>query len=79
MSGSYLGPRFAEEDVARFLADNGYKARRLAPQALADEVAALLAAEKVVGLFLGRMEFGPRALGARSSSAMRARRRCSRS
>jgi carbamoyltransferase len=66
MNGSYLGPAFSEDEIALFLEANGYKARRLTPSALADEVAALLAAEKVVGLLLGRMEFGPRALGARS-------------
>ena len=41
-------------------------ATRLPPPALAERVAALLADEKVIGLFQGRMEFGPRALGARS-------------
>ncbi len=41
-------------------------ATRLAPPALAERVAALLADEKVVGLLQGRMEFGPRALGGRS-------------
>jgi carbamoyltransferase len=66
MSGSYLGPQFSEEDIARFLADNGYTARRLDRSQVAGHVAGLLAAEKVVGVVLGRMEFGPRALGARS-------------
>src|SRR5207248_8112216 len=49
-----------------FLTANGYKARRVSAAGLSHEVAALLAEEKVVGLLLGRMEFGPRALGARS-------------
>jgi carbamoyltransferase len=66
MSGSYLGPAFSDDEIALFLEANGYKARHLTPSALADEVAALLAAGQVVGLLLGRMEFGPRALGARS-------------
>ena len=66
MSGSYLGPRFSDEDIATFLAANGYKARRLEPSQLGAHVAGLLASEKVVGVLLGRMEFGPRALGARS-------------
>jgi carbamoyltransferase len=66
MNGSYLGPGFGEDDIMQFLEANGYKARRLGTGQLADEVAALLADEKVVGLLLGRMEFGPRALGARS-------------
>jgi carbamoyltransferase len=66
MNGSYLGPRFSEEEIAQFLSDRGYRARRVTRPALADEVAALLARDKVVGLLIGRMEFGPRALGARS-------------
>jgi carbamoyltransferase len=66
MSGSYLGPRFPTTEIERFLAERGYAACRVAPDHLPDRVAALLAEEKVVGLFQGRMEFGPRALGARS-------------
>jgi carbamoyltransferase len=66
MNGSYLGPRFGEGEIARFLEVNGYKARRLERSEVAARVAALLAEEKVIGLVLGRMEFGPRALGARS-------------
>jgi carbamoyltransferase len=66
MSGSYLGPRATNDEVQRFVDANGYKARRLDGPALAERVAALMAAEKVVGLVQGRMEFGPRALGGRS-------------
>ena len=66
MSGSFLGPKFDEHDIARFVDANGYKARRCEPFELADRIAALMAEEKVVGLFQGRMEFGPRALGGRS-------------
>jgi carbamoyltransferase len=66
MSGSFLGPRFSEEEIAAFIAANGYAARRVAPERLGEEVAALLASEKVVGMLQGRMEFGPRALGGRS-------------
>jgi len=66
MSGSFLGPKYTEHDVARFVEGNGYKARRFEPAELADRIAALMAQEKVIGLFQGRMEFGPRALGGRS-------------
>jgi carbamoyltransferase len=66
MQGSYLGPRSTESEIARFLSANRYPATRVEPSALADRVAALLAAEQVVGLVQGRMEFGPRALGGRS-------------
>jgi len=66
MSGSYLGPQFSEAEIAAAIAKGGWVARRVEPAALADEVAAVLASERVVGLLQGRMEFGPRALGGRS-------------
>jgi carbamoyltransferase len=66
MEGAYLGPAFTSDDIARFLEEKGCPARALEPQQMAEEVAALIADEKVVGLFQGRMEFGPRALGNRS-------------
>ena len=66
MSGSYLGPRFSEDEIKRFLDTNGYAATRVSPRELADCIASDLAAEKVIGLLQGRMEFGPRALGGRS-------------
>jgi carbamoyltransferase len=66
MSGSYLGPQYSEAEIAKVIADQGYVARRVERARLADEVAAYLADEKVVGLMQGRMEFGPRALGGRS-------------
>jgi carbamoyltransferase len=66
MHGSFLGPRFADADIRSFLGASGIEARRVEDTELADEIAALLAAEKVVGLLQGRMEFGPRALGSRS-------------
>jgi carbamoyltransferase len=66
MSGSYLGPRFTDEEIGEFLNRNGYNARRYEHPALADRIAALLAEEQIIGLLQGRMEFGPRALGGRS-------------
>jgi carbamoyltransferase len=66
MQGALLGPRFTGDEIQRFLDRTGCTARQVAPDALADRVAELLAEEKVIGLFQGRMEFGPRALGARS-------------
>jgi len=66
-SGSLLGPEFTDEDIRAFLDETGAKYRYCeSDEALCDEVASLLAAEKVVGWFQGRMEFGPRALGSRS-------------
>jgi carbamoyltransferase len=66
MRGSYLGPEFADEEIEEFLLTSGAGYRRVARGELAETVARLLAEEKVVGWFQGRMEFGPRALGARS-------------
>jgi carbamoyltransferase len=66
MRGSYLGPRYAPEEIEAFLAAQGAVYERLEEDALLDRVAALLADEKIVGWLDGRMEFGPRALGARS-------------
>ena len=65
--GSFLGPRFTTDQVERALARQGGSGRRFDDEAeLLDHVAGLLAEGKVVGWFQGRMEFGPRALGARS-------------
>jgi carbamoyltransferase len=65
--GSYLGPRYASGEVLAFLDRHGYPHQRIADQATRlDIVARALAEGKIVGWFCGRMEFGPRALGARS-------------
>jgi carbamoyltransferase len=66
MKGAYLGPEFTADEIEEFLLTSGASYRRVARAELAGEVARLLAGEKVVGWFQGRMEFGPRALGARS-------------
>jgi carbamoyltransferase len=66
MSGSFLGPQFSEAEIQAAIDRGDWKARRIDRAALADQVAAYLAEEKVVGLLQGRMEFGPRALGGRS-------------
>jgi carbamoyltransferase len=66
MRGAYLGPEFSPTEIEQFLQsqDAGYE--RLERDELLRRVAGLLAQEKIVGWFDGRMEFGPRALGARS-------------
>src|SRR5918993_272742 len=66
MRGSYLGPEFSDEEIEEFLLTAGARYRRVAHDEVARYAARLLAEEKVVGWFQGRMEFGPRALGARS-------------
>ncbi len=65
--GSLLGPAFSPREIDDFLVRKGLPFRSFAEEpALLDAVAELLAEGKVVGWFHGRMEFGPRALGARS-------------
>ena len=66
MRGAYLGPAFTPEEIAAYLESVGAPAERLERDRLLPRVAELLAGEKVIGWFDGRMEFGPRALGARS-------------
>ncbi|MEW4568961.1 carbamoyltransferase [Tautonia sp. JC769] len=64
---SLLGPSFDPEQIASWLAREQIPARRFADEAsLCVSVARALATGQVVGWFQGRMEFGPRALGARS-------------
>lgn len=66
MHGSYLGPRFSQQDIESRLTRAGAKFTVLDDSTLIDRTAELLASEHVVGWFQGRMEFGPRALGGRS-------------
>ena len=66
MRGARLGPEYDAGAIATELDAAGAVYRRMERNALNTEVAALLDAGKVVGWFDGRMEFGPRALGARS-------------
>ena len=66
MKGAYLGPEFSADEIEEFLLTVGARYRRVERAELTDTVARLLSDEKVVGWFQGRMEFGPRALGARS-------------
>jgi carbamoyltransferase len=65
--GSYLGPQFSDAEIRAFLDKAGAQYRYYdTDEELCDAVAGLIANEKVVGWMAGRMEFGPRALGARS-------------
>lgn len=64
---SLLGPAFPDAEVGKWAASRGLKFHHYAEEpALLSAVAGLLAEGKIVGWFQGRMEFGPRALGARS-------------
>lgn len=64
MEHAYLGPAYDDAEIERFLQRSGVRFRRL--DDVAGEAAALLADERILAWFQGRMEFGPRALGARS-------------
>jgi carbamoyltransferase len=66
MEGSYLGPRFAQEDVERRLKQVGAIYSVLPDRELIAATVGALVDGRAVGWFQGRMEFGPRALGARS-------------
>ena len=66
MRASLLGPEYDDEAVGRFIEEQGGIGDRLTADEFPIRVAEQLAAGKVVGFFQGRMEFGPRALGARS-------------
>jgi len=64
--GSYLGPNFSDEEIKNFLDERRIPYARLRQDEVPERGAALIAEGRVIGWFQGRMEFGPRALGARS-------------
>jgi len=64
MDHAFLGPSFGDDEIETFLRWSKLPYRRLAD--VAGEAAGILADDRVIGWFQGRMEFGPRALGARS-------------
>jgi carbamoyltransferase len=64
--GSYLGPAFSDGEIESFIKKHNYPSKKLVEDELIKTVSKLIAEEKVIGWFDGRMEFGPRALGARS-------------
>ena len=66
MNGSYLGPSYVQSDIDKRLEDSGAVIERLSNEEMIDQTAQALADGKAVGWFQGRMEFGPRSLGARS-------------
>jgi carbamoyltransferase len=66
MSGAYLGPAFTDEEIKLYLDGNSIPYEVMERSVMLTHVAERLAAGQVVGWFNGRMEFGPRALGARS-------------
>jgi carbamoyltransferase len=66
MNGSYLGPKFSDDQVENELKNCGANFKKLTPHQVIIDTAKALSEEKAVGWFQGRMEFGPRSLGNRS-------------
>ncbi len=64
--GSYLGPEFKDSCIQDYLEKNNIPYTKLRKEEIPEKIADLIDAQKVIGWFQGRMEFGPRALGARS-------------
>lgn len=64
--GSYFGTRYSNDAIEKFLIKHKLPAHKFTTEELVEKVSSLIAEEKVIGWFQGRMEFGPRALGARS-------------
>lgn len=64
--GSYLGPGYKTAEITKFLKDKNVPYTEIEKESIPERVADLIAEGKVIGWFQGRMEFGPRALGARS-------------
>ena len=66
MQGSFLGPNFNDDEVEKTLSSLGAKYKKFPEDELLEITAKELSQNKTIGWFQGRMEFGPRALGARS-------------
>ena len=66
MNGSYLGPKFTDDQVECELKNCGAIFKKLTSDQIIKDTAKVLSEEKVIGWFQGRMEFGPRSLGNRS-------------
>jgi carbamoyltransferase len=64
--GSYLGPEYRNNEIRAYLERQKIPFTELTDDELPGKIAELINAQKVIGWFYGRMEFGPRALGARS-------------
>ncbi len=66
MQGSYLGPEYSQNDIETKLKEIGANFEVMKEEELINKTAEDLSKGKAIGWFQGRMEFGPRALGARS-------------
>jgi carbamoyltransferase len=65
-SGSYLGTEYSDKQIESFLIEVGAEYQKYEDEEMIDNLSQLICQGKVIGWFQGRMEFGPRALGARS-------------
>ena len=66
MKGGLLGPEYSDDEIEKELISCGANFKKISEEKLLDEVSSALVNQKAVGWMQGRMEFGPRALGARS-------------
>ena len=66
MKASLLGPEYNDDQILQYLNANNIPYNKLSFEEMPTRIADLIAQEKTIGWFQGRMEFGPRALGARS-------------
>jgi len=66
MKASLLGPEYSNEQIIQYLNANHITYTELSPEEMPAKIADWVAGQKTIGWFQGRMEFGPRALGARS-------------
>ncbi|MCB1190819.1 MAG: carbamoyltransferase [Leptospiraceae bacterium] len=66
INGAYLGPHYSNEELENYFKNKQIPYHKLSTEEMIGKTAKILTEEKVVGWFQGRMEFGPRALGARS-------------
>jgi Predicted carbamoyl transferase, NodU family len=64
--GSYLGPEYEDKSISDYLRKNKIPFTEISNEDIPEKIADLIAEQKVIGWFQGRMEFGPRALGSRS-------------
>ena len=66
MKGSFWGPDFSRDEIGRYLQNKNIPFEEIPDRDIPEKVADLIGAQKTIGWFQGRMEFGPRALGGRS-------------
>lgn len=66
MNHAYLGPEYSDDEIENYLRKQGVKFHKYPREEMLKRTAELMANQKVIGWFQGRMEYGPRALGSRS-------------